>query len=732
IDLDFDAILKSAADGARVYFDSIKITAKSDADAVPLSFRWYDADIPENFPDFNASIVRTKGVLKPIAAKMAGHFYNVSGSGRKGFLAFTHTQRGAKPAEYSIRFSLLPRNTPARGNGPRGWLGDGQVRCAEVGESTTGSGHTRIDLDDWNGDGLIDIIHGEEYGTLFLIPNSGSLTEPKFVHRELLRDASGAPIDVGTHAAPFITDFDNDGVKDLLVGTYTDRLVWFKNQGTNQDRKLVYKGFVTRNGEPFSLPHRPISGPSEGVFNHDYYPVLERMDFNGDGILDYLAGGYVTGRIFVSIVEGKNPDGTPILSEPRPLEIGGSTLNVGDWCAAPTVADFNGDGILDLISGALPMTPENRPKGITLRYYAGSNPAGEPSFMEQPFPGEGRHPTGGLTTPRAADMNGDGLLDLVVSSRQQISIFYNRGTASSPKFDLTATPILLPWTNAPITTTQFVDYNGDGKPDLFNRYVVSLNSGKPAPFAFEKEINLLPRGVRIEHPSRTGDDWFWPFVSDFDGDGDFDILFGDWWGHVWLHRNNGTADKPDYDIEGFRLKHKDGSEIKVGPVGEDPSKSFIALQGARTVLAVADFDNDGLNDLVIGDTFGISRVYRNTGTAAEPHFAPAVELGTVKTRCSVDVTDFDGDGKIDVISGSAGGIALVYRNISTGSSLKFAEGTDVSLPPIKQPRIIMTDLNGDGDDDLFIPGTQGSIWIERSFLKHGYAESRVTKVSMPR
>ena len=728
LDLDFDSILKSAGNSARVDFDSLEVIPVGGDAATPVPFRWYDSDIPEQFPDFNGSVTRTKGELKPTPSKMAGHFYNVSGSGRKGFLAFSHTQHGSKPAQYSVRFSLLPPNTPAHGNGPRGWLGDGQARCAEVGESTTGSGHTRIALDDWNGDGLIDIIHGEEYGALFLIPNSGTNTEPRFVHRELIRDASGAPIDVGTHAAPFITDFDNDGVKDLLVGTYTDRLLWFKNTGNDRVRKLLYKGFVTRNGEPFSLPHRPIIGPSEDVFKHDYYPVLERIDLNGDGTPDYLAGGYVTGRIFVSIVEGKNPDGTPILSEPQPLDIGGSPLNVGDWCAAPTVADFDGDGAPDLISGALPMTPESRAKGLTLRYYTGSSSAGAPVFVELPFPGKGRHPTGGLTTPRAADMNGDGLLDLVVSSRQEISIFLNRGTATSPQFDLTAKPIALPWTSAAITTTQFIDYNHDGKLDLFNRYVVSLNSGEPAPFSFDKEIALLPRGVRIEHPSRTGDDWFWPYLADFDGDGDFDILFGDWWGHVWLHRNNGSDAKPDYDIEGVRLKHEDGSEIKVGPMGEDPGKSFVALQGARTVLAVADFDSDGLNDLVIGDTFGISRVYRNTGSAGDPKFAPAIELGTVKTRCSVDVTDFNGDGKIDVISGSAGGIARVFTNLTAGGVLKFSEGIDAGLPPIKQPRIVMADLNGDGDEDLFIPGTQGSIWIERSFLKHGYVKARVTKV----
>jgi hypothetical protein len=50
------------------------------------------------------------------------------------------------------------------------------------------------------------------------------------------------------------------------------------------------------------------------------------------------------------------------------------------------------------------------------------------------------------------------------------------------------------------------------------------------------------------------------------------------------------------------------------------------------------------------------------------------------------------------------------------------------LPPIEQPRVLVADINGDGDDDLFLPSTQGSCFVERSFLKHGYARARLIAV----
>jgi hypothetical protein len=48
-------------------------------------------------------------------------------------------------------------------------------------------------------------------------------------------EAAGKPIDTAIgHAAPFMADFDGDGVKDLLVGQFGDGILWvYRNVGTN-------------------------------------------------------------------------------------------------------------------------------------------------------------------------------------------------------------------------------------------------------------------------------------------------------------------------------------------------------------------------------------------------------------------------------------------------------------------------------------------------------------------
>ncbi|MCP4256894.1 MAG: VCBS repeat-containing protein [Planctomycetes bacterium] len=54
-------------------------------------------------------------------------------------------------------------------------------------------------------------------------------------------EAAGKPIDTDIgHAAPFVCDFDGDGIKDLLVGQFGQGILWiYRNEGTNSEPKLA-------------------------------------------------------------------------------------------------------------------------------------------------------------------------------------------------------------------------------------------------------------------------------------------------------------------------------------------------------------------------------------------------------------------------------------------------------------------------------------------------------------
>ena len=70
---------------------------------------------------------------------------------------------------------------------------------------------------DWDGDGDHDLIIGDYYGKVYLVPNEGTAKSYVFGKEERIR-AGGKPIDVRKGAGPFTADWDSDGDLDLLVG----------------------------------------------------------------------------------------------------------------------------------------------------------------------------------------------------------------------------------------------------------------------------------------------------------------------------------------------------------------------------------------------------------------------------------------------------------------------------------------------------------------------------------
>jgi hypothetical protein len=694
-------------------------------------FRWYDASVPYDFPEFFGSINQTDGEIRMKNRTRGGYFYNLVGNWRQGRLAWVHDQQGDQPSYYAVYFDLLPKSQAPSQSPAAGWLGDGTPRREPLGKTTTGASHVCIDVDDWDGDGLLDLVFGEDYGHFFWFPNTGTRKAPRFPGYQLIVDAAGVPPDTGFALVPLVIDWDGDGKKDVLAGSHWNRVVFFRNEGTNRDRKLVYKGFVEVDGKPLALPFSPLVAGSSDIFKEDYYPVLASADWDGDGDVDLLAGGYVTGRIYFYENVGRNPDGTPRLRLVGPLEADGKPLNVGEWCASPCVADFDGDGDLDLVSGRFKWkVPEPE---TFLRYYENVGTKQKAELRERRFPKQGTFPNHNLAVPRAADWDADGDLDLIVSAAGDIYLFENVGTPTKPLFEAHDRPLTNAWGNAALPgtgayiSTQFLDWNRDGRLDVVSNYAAYLDQGKGNPGVYSDKVDVLPPGVRIAHPSNTGDDWFWPRLYDLDQDGRLDVLFGDWGGNVWFHRNLSTPGRPHFDLDGYKLKTLDGNDIKVGPIGKDPKKDFTALQGARTVFSAADFNQDGLLDLAVSDEYGVVRYYQNAGTKEYPVFSPGVVAAETGSRGMVDAVDWNQDGLMDLLVGIASGPVRVFLNNGKPDQPAFAAGVDLQIPPIIEPRAIAVDLNQDGDEDLFIPSTLGSCFLERSFIEHGYAPARMMK-----
>ncbi|HEV8004178.1 MAG TPA: FG-GAP-like repeat-containing protein [Planctomycetaceae bacterium] len=149
---------------------------------------------------------------------------------------------------------------------------------------------------------------------------------------------------------------------------------------------------------------------------------------------------------------------------------------------------------------------------------------------------------------------------------------------------------------------------------------------------------------------------------------------------------------------------------------------------------LADVDGDGLRDLVVGDFSGKFHVYRNLGTNNQPKFGPPTDLmaGGVPAKvfiyCCIGSSpqffDIDGDGHLDLISGSYDpGACYLFRGLGNG---KYAaretivdKAGNVILRYPQQEEVggsfgswpTMVDWNGDGRLDLVIGGFDGGIRV---------------------
>lgn len=202
-----------------------------------------------------------------------------------------------------------------------------------------------------------------------------------------------------------------------------------------------------------------------------------------------------------------------------------------------------------------------------------------------------------------------------------------------------------------------------------------------------------------------------PRVVYWDGDDRKDLLIGRADGTVELFLNIGSDDEPAFG--GGRLLQ----------VGEPGSKVDIDVF-YRATPTVADWNNDGKKDLIVGSVDGLIYIYLNEGTDTEPDFRSEQYaemddgelLSVPATRSSPAVHDLDGDGKKDLLTGDREGQLLFYSNSASDEAPAFApyslarsDGVPIDLPDLPRSRPFVCDWTDDGLLDVLVGSGDGTV-----------------------
>ena len=309
---------------------------------------------------------------------------------------------------------------------------------------------------DFDGDGDLDLICGDEDGRVAFIENTGKVVDgmPQFLPPRYFRQFA-ADVKFGALATPYAVDWDGDGLEDLIPGNSAGYVAFIRNLGGTPTRWAA-PVYLTAGGALIreqAGPNGSIQGPAEAKWG---YSVLSVADWDGDGLPDIMTNG-----IWGKVVWYKNI-GTrtaPRLAPAQPVEVAPGAVSpkpawnwwnpagrefVTQWRTTPQMIDWNGDGLMDLVmsdhEGYLALFERKRAADGTLTLSAGQrvfwsegasvfNSNGLPQNKESGLLriNDGVNGRSGRRTFCITDWDGDGQLDLLFNSAPNVNFLRGLG-----------------------------------------------------------------------------------------------------------------------------------------------------------------------------------------------------------------------------------------------------------------------------------------------------------------
>ncbi|MEM8963590.1 MAG: VCBS repeat-containing protein, partial [Acidobacteriota bacterium] len=485
---------------------------------------------------------------------------------------------------------------------------------------------------------------------------------------------SSTTIATSADAAVAMADFDGDGDVDALVGsTVSD--AFFLRFNTAGDGSAWSGSTITdlASGDPTDI---------------------KPADIDGDGDIDVLITLEETDEVI--FFENVNGDGTSW-----------TRLTITDTATdaiAVAAGDIDGDGDIDALVAS--------PGDNTVAFHentAGDGSAWSEVTISSTF--------GGARDVFAADVDGDGDLDAVAVARVDDEVSWFENTAGDGSL----------WTERNIATSILAafgvfaaDLDGDGDVD-----VLSANRQSDSVLWFE---NTMGEGTGFTQRTVAAIETASAVVAgDVDGDGDVDVFAASytddevtWHANDTIHRDAffpteqtlssttayassvATADiDGDGDIDAFSAAYNGNAfswHENTAADGSAWTTQTVAsgLIGPLSVVA-ADIDGDGDQDGVAASFYSEVWFRNDDGMGGSWSTLTIADGGDFERR--VAAGDLDGDGDQDVVSASLTNNTVTFHENTAADGSTWAPllitGTATSVRDVK-----IADIDGDGDQDV--------------------------------
>ena len=503
---------------------------------------------------------------------------------------------------------------------------------------------------DWDADGDIDLFILDASGYLRYMENQGTASSPDFHLITVYYE------NIFCGGWFHFADFDNDGDLDLAAQNddEPDHISYFQNSGG----QLVFSAVLTAVGGGYVT--------SSSVMTPTF------SDIDNDGDLDFFTGN-MTGTLTYyenTDLAGGIPQYEFITNSWQDIYIvGGTRIDDRHGASAITFIDLDGDGDLDLSWG------DYFQQSLYIIWNSGS--AESPYMIEvtTEYPPEDPIISAGQNMPTFADLDGDGDEDLYVTvlsgayGNQLVNNFFyykNTGSNSNPEYSYITNNYFSMLDIFSNSSPELVDIDSDGDLDLFvaNQYDLSetpwvgrihffRNMGSSSsPNYLEEQTSLLNENMG---------QMLTPEFGDLDGDGDMDLLVGDFNGFIQYFENISTDDNLIFSF--------------IENVGN------IDLSG-NSVPTLGDLDGDGDLDMLIGQLNGSLIFYRNGGnTSAYDFQEESFDDIQVQSNSAPELIAMDGDEDLDLVLGSANEGLLFYRNLNS-DNFQFQFDPDMAMPMV--------------------------------------------------